>query len=424
MTETTRPRRKIWVAAFTVFVASGVVLAVGGVVLGSQLKSPEQAAADAQPPAASLVTAKVEKRTLSDALLVRGTVAPGKAKVLLPPAALSGDAAVVTKVLSRSGAELAEGTVILEVRGEPLYPLITPFPLYRDITDGMSGPDVHEVQHALSRMGYGAPRTGRFDSGTQAALARFYSDRGYPVPTGEGEPSGGGGAPAGSVANDDDETDGNGAAEAKPTPRLKLSHVIALDRAGRNISAVPVMVGARLSTDTAILKLDAGASTIKATVSADQVSVVAKGAQAVIEDEVREATAIAKVSSVGTEPEETATGTGYAVRLKFTGKSLAPTPNHTVRITIGESTEPEPVLAVPVTAIFTESDGTSHVTVADPDASPAGPATFDIDVRVGDSAGGWVAVEPVDEGAELAEGADVVVGWSNADAIPPTSETP
>src|SRR5665811_77425 len=63
------------------------LIAVSGVSLwaGTQIKSPEQAAADAAPPAPSTITAVVEERVLTQQLIVRGTsVADGVDMIVRP----------------------------------------------------------------------------------------------------------------------------------------------------------------------------------------------------------------------------------------------------------------------------------------------------------------------------------------------------
>ncbi len=369
-------RRRAWITGLACFVALAVSAAVGGSVFGSQVKSPAQAAAEARPPTALLVTAKLERRTIADSLLVRATVVAGEAKTLHAPDVL-GDAAVVTEVVARRGDWLAEGAVLFEVAGEPMFGLATPFPLYRDIGPGMTGPDVREVQSALERLGYPLSRTATFDQETQDALARFYRDRGT----------------------------------AEPAAMLERSHVVWLDKARRTVSAVPVKVGSTLQPGAPILRLDLGAPTVTATVGADQVGSVRKGAPARVDDEVRGVAAAAVVTTVGREPVATDDGSGYQIGLEFTGKALPATPNHTVRVTIGESRESAAVLAAPVTAISTAHDGSTSLTVDTGAGGASGrPQTTEVEVEVGAVAGGWVAVRPVSRQVKIAPGTEVVVG--------------
>ena len=65
---------------------AGVVASAGaGWAAGASVKSPAQVAAERKPPKASLVTAEVERKTLSSNVITRGTVRYGQPKgVSLP----------------------------------------------------------------------------------------------------------------------------------------------------------------------------------------------------------------------------------------------------------------------------------------------------------------------------------------------------
>jgi peptidoglycan hydrolase-like protein with peptidoglycan-binding domain len=372
-------RRRIWWTAGLVVLVVALGAAAVGIALGPTVKSPAQAIADAAPPPASLVTAQVERRVLAEIVVVRGTIVAGDSTKVLVPPGLPGPFAVVTAVPVRPGVPLKEGAVFLEVAGAPVFGLVLPFPLYRDITDGMSGPDVREIQRALGRLGYRTTADGVFGSGTQDALRRFYGARGYEAPE-LPQPAGPG----------------------KPT--LPRAHVVRLDKSGRTISAIPAGVGAVLSEPGAVIvELDAGAATITAIASREQVALIAPGTAADIGDEVRGQESTAVVESIGTEPKQTERGTGFEVRLSFTGTALTPTPNHTVRVTIGAAAGSAAVLAVPVTAVYSRADGTTFVTTVGPDNR-----TADLTVRTGRSAGGWVEITP--QGGTIDVGDDVVVG--------------
>ncbi|WP_410535909.1 peptidoglycan-binding protein [Streptomyces sp. KL2] len=410
-----RPRRRTWVVGVVGFTAVTVVAGLTGVMTGSGLKSPEQAVADARPPEASLVTTEVERRVIRTSVLLRGKVEPGPSEPVRAPVELPGDPAVVTAAPLRPGARLAEGAVVLEIAGEPVFAVVTDFPMYRDITAGMSGPDVREVQAVLARLGYTVPRGGVFDQATQAAVSRFYRDRGYPVPAWDaprggpasGDADGRDGARNGADGGAEAGADG-GAAEPPPAataePFLPKRHLARIDRPGRAVSAVRVRVGDTVDRPGAtILSLDAGRNVVRATVSADQLPGVPVGATAEIADKVSGGrTARATVKSVGDRPGGGETGGGHPVLLKFTGRPLAATPNHTVQISVGGTSAPEKALAVPVTALYARHDGKQYVTVLD------GNATADVEVRTGAAGDGWVAVTPV--GGSLPAGTRVVVG--------------
>jgi multidrug efflux pump subunit AcrA (membrane-fusion protein) len=74
-----------------------------------------------------------------------------------------------------------------------------------------------------------------------------------------------------------------------------------------------------------------------------------------------------------------------------------------VLVEVQSSTTAGPVLAVPVTAIYSRPDGSTFVTVTTNDA------TADVTVTAGRTSGGWVEVTPASS-ESLREGALVVVG--------------
>lgn len=391
-------RRRLWWTGVLLFLVVAVVTAAMGIAVGPSLKSPAQAVADAAPPPASLVTAQVERRVLAETVVVRGTVVPGESVKLLAPSGLTGPSAVVTAVPGRPGTPLPEGAVFLEVAGAPVIGLVLPFPLYRDITDGMSGPDVREVQKALGRLGFRVPADGVFGAATQDALRRFYRSRGYQVPDQATTPE---------EAPRDGQQPATGATPtSRPDrrPMLLKAHVVRLDRADRQISAVPVAVGTVLTEPgMPILELDAGATTITALAAPEQAALVKAGTPADVAHEVRGQHARAVVDSVGTEPTQGAGGTGFEIRLSFDGTALNPTPDYTVRVTIGAELDATAVLAVPVTAVYSRADGTTFVTELGQDEQPV-----DLSVVTGRTAGGWVEIIQVD--GTLDAGDAVVVG--------------
>lgn len=384
-----------------------------GVILGPRVKSPAQAVADAAPPRASLVTAMVERRVLAETVVLRGTVEPGASIKLAIPAGLEGPTAVVTAVPAEPGSPLREGAVLVEVAGAPIFGLVLPFPLYRDLTDGVSGPDVREVQRALTRLGYRTTVDGTFGSGTQDALRRFYRARGYQVPENV--------ASTGDPATTDEPAPPAGQPPpTRPTrtPMLPRTHVVRLDKPDRTISTVPVRVGTVLTEPAAVLaELDAGSATISAVATQQQVALLVPGTAAEIVDDVRGQDSTAAVRTVATEPTQADAGAGFQVRLVFTGTELTPTPNHTVRVTVGAALDAAPVLAVPVTAVYSRPDGTTFVTVVDDRER-----TVDVTVRTGRSAGGWVEIAP--HGGSVGVDDRVVVGSDFRPDVPAVATTP
>lgn len=379
-----RRRRAVLSVVGTVAVAAVALLV--GMVAGPAVRSPAQAVAEAAPPAPTPVTAAAERRVLTEPVITRGTVQPGSAVKLTAPDGLSGVAAVVTRMTAHAGTPLREGTVFAEVAGQPVFGLVLPFPLYRDLTVGLRGPDVTEVQKALRRLGTAGPATGTFDAATAQALERFYHARGYDVPKG-----------AAATRPPEDQT-----AAAPGEPMLRRIDVVRLDRDGRTITAVPAQVGSVLNgTASVLVELDASAATVQAKVDQAQRALVAPGSTAKVTDEAQGTTAEAVVRTVAGQ----ADADGYAVTLAFAGPALPPGPDHTVLVTVDPPADAAPVLAVPVSAVYSRPDGTTFVTVVG-----RVRARTDVVVRTGKVAGGWVEVTP--DADAFGPGAQVVVGSS------------
>ncbi|MFF5289153.1 peptidoglycan-binding protein [Paractinoplanes globisporus] len=409
-----RPRRWLFVLAAVV---TAVLLVGGGVVAGRQFRSPEQAAADARPPAPSLITAVAEQRVLAEPVTLRGQMKPGP-KVNLPaPAAAVGPDSVVTEVAVEAGDRLAEGTRVLDVSGQPMFTLGLPFPLWRDLTGGMKGPDVGEIQQALRRLGYYVPRSDTLDEPTQRALARFYRRLGYDpvggdpraaeqIPAANRELAAARAAVPAAQARVDEAQRQLDALTLAAGAGLPRRCVLRMDKADRKVTAVRVKVGAVL-TDPGkpILELDGQKPYLSAVATERQVQLIKAGQRVKVSDESSGTEADGMVASVATTA---ATGadkeSGYEVRVSLAGSDLGAAAGGSLRIDIAVSTGDDEVLAVPVTAVYARADGSMFATVLAGDGS-----TRDVTVETGGIAGGWVEVRPGHDG-DIVAGTKVVVG--------------
>ena len=171
-----RSQRNVRLAILTLI---GVVfVAGGGWVAARQIKSPAQIAADTAPPRASLITAQVERRSLSSEVIVRGTGRYGKPEAIsLPSSSLKTSAQVISRI-AKPDAVLRERSVAMVVSGRPVFVLRGATPMHRDIGPGDSGQDVRQLEGALARLGYNpGPVDGRYDRSTAAAVAQLYRAR-------------------------------------------------------------------------------------------------------------------------------------------------------------------------------------------------------------------------------------------------------
>ncbi|MBQ1050239.1 peptidoglycan-binding protein [Micromonospora sp. C51] len=403
---TTKPPRRRGMKMSALLGAVGVLVAVS-FWQGLSLQDPDQVAADAAPPPPSHVTVAAEQRVLAEPLVLRGRVSPGSSVPVRPPAALVGPDSVVTRVDVRRGDELREGRLVLETSGNPLIALRLAFPLYRDLVGGMTGPDVHELQQAMRRIGYRVPLTKRFDNATQQAVRRWWGDLGYRLPQAVDQP---GTPPADDSAAASDRGDATDVTSQRATvaagPVLPRSAILRVSRSPAKVTAVAVRVGQIIDQpDKALLQLNGGAPYVSTVVAKEQVELLSVGQMATVTDDVSGRTAKAEIASIGAEvrTDESTGTTGFPVKLTFTSAALNAA-DRSVRLDIASATSTEPQLAVPVTAVYSRADGSAFVTVLKADEQ-----TLDVPVQPGQGGGGWVAITPA-PGDAVVPGTLVVVG--------------
>jgi hypothetical protein len=147
-----RRRRRMAAAVVALAVLSA---AIGGLV-GSQLKSPADAAGERAAPPASRLTVPVERRVLSSSLTLSGEIRFAEPV----PVSLAGSVGVAgadTMVVTRApelDRTVDDGDVLLEVSGRPVVALVGALPMYRSLSLGSEGPDVLQVEEALERLGF------------------------------------------------------------------------------------------------------------------------------------------------------------------------------------------------------------------------------------------------------------------------------
>jgi hypothetical protein len=169
--------RKYKLALSLVFV---VLLAVVSWVAGSKIQSPAEAAARTAPPTPSPILVPVENRVLTSDVITRGTARFGLPQsISLAPSPLKPEPGVITTLPAR-GDQLKEGDVLLTASGRPIFLLQGDIPAYRDLTAGLSGEDVRQLEVALKRLKFDpGPVDGEFDEKTGAAVAGLYTSAGY-----------------------------------------------------------------------------------------------------------------------------------------------------------------------------------------------------------------------------------------------------
>ena len=167
--------------AVIVTIAIAVAAAAAGWLAGRNITSPDQAALESEPPRASLITVEVELAELVADVIIRADVGYDEPATLGLSGALGNrESVLVVTSAPERGAELTEGSVAIEIAGQPVFVLVGPVPVYRDLRPQDRGPDVEQLEAALARLGYfeGDPDQ-LWDEATGGAVRVWYEQAGY-----------------------------------------------------------------------------------------------------------------------------------------------------------------------------------------------------------------------------------------------------
>jgi len=418
-------------------VAGGAaLLAIGGLVGSSFVKSPQQVAADTAAPPPTVTTAKVVSQILTSSVQMRGVVYPGTQYDVYPSAPESDTAAsgagsaaggspagggsagpvYVSRLDVAAGRTISNGEKLAEIDGEPLFALSGRVPAWRDMTPGESGPDVAELQKSLASLGYytGGDAAGFFGPATQDAVSLYYEHLGYTAPATGGMPMTDviflPSLPAKVIAV-------NGAQGQQPgQPFLELAARGSLALTGELPPAYAgqVKTGLKVQIFDEVTGIhatgtvaDVGTATTMTPVGAivnvggGSTSVGSAGSTGAGSTGTGSAgTSGSGSSGSGTNPG----GTPFIPLAVNPSKPLPAALNgENVLVTVETGRTEGPVLTVPVAAIVTTGSGTSYVTVVGADSKQTR-----VPVTPGISENGYVQVTPVQAG-QLAAGDSVVV---------------
>lgn len=424
-----KSRRRVLVS-----VAGVAVVSLGvGVAAGSRITSPEDAAAKTAPPKASQITVPVAKKALSSKAVGRGDASfDGAVNIRVETSGLT-TPPVVTGKVPAVGSTITEGKALLEITGRPVIGLAGVLPMYRSLSPGSKGPDVLQLEQTLDRLGLD-PGTvdDEYDLDTSAAVERLYDNAGYDVPEADKQltqevdaakkqvdaakkqlrqsqaqlkaakdakakdTSVQQGAVDDAEANLADAQDARTEAEFKAGTPLPVSEVVYVKTLPRRVDDVKVERGGTVS---GVVMSASGASlVVTLKVDAETAQRLKAGMAASLD---LDGTAIpAKVRRV------TKNGSQYDVVVgpnSLTASQLALLRDANVRVTIPVKSTSGKVLAVPLAALSSGSDGGSRVEVLRNGQVELVPVT------VGLSADGFAQVTPKGD-AKLSEGDQVVVG--------------
>ncbi|RSM69433.1 hypothetical protein DMB66_10535 [Actinoplanes sp. ATCC 53533] len=175
-----RRRRLLLLLVGTATLCSAV-----GWVAGSRIATPAETTRDVGSQGPQHVTAPVERRALTNSIVVRGDVRyAATTNLLVDPDVgqqdVTGSRRVVTGRIPAVGTELKAGSVAVEVSGRPVFLLPGKLPMYRSLGLGSRGADVRQLERALSRLGFSpGPINDTFDARTEKAITAWYEAAGY-----------------------------------------------------------------------------------------------------------------------------------------------------------------------------------------------------------------------------------------------------
>jgi hypothetical protein len=417
----TSKRRRI----FVVVAIGAAVLSLVGLALSTRIKSPGDAASEAEPPVATTLTAPVEYRVLSTTVVLRGKVSAAQRVEVTPSSAVNSARLVITGVRVRPGATVRDGQVLAEVSGRPLITLRGAVPSYRNLKPGDNGRDVKQLQSALRLSGFQIGDVdGRFGADTKRSLGAFYKRIGYDAAeAGDAEAMKSARATVKTAKrrleaamrqaerskSSADDAEARYAredlasalsaladAEASSGPMLPLSEVVYLRSFPALVVASTAVVGSGVKAP--MMTLETGAMRVIGDLSPADRGLVRMGMPVAMVAESNDLSARGVVSSVGGD------AAGSVPTVIQPSKPLAaPWAGQDVRLTITAAKTSGPVLVVPQAAVSAGADDQSYVFVAE-----AGQERRRVPVKAGVSANGFVEVSPLSGG--LVVGDPVVIG--------------
>jgi len=367
-----------------------VAAAVGGLLLSTMIKSPAEQAAETRPPSLTELSVPVTMQVITNTVLAQASVGP---PIEISPASIgaagAGAQPIVTKIFARQGQTVRQGTMLLEVAGQPYFVLQGTVPAYRDLAPGDEGTDVSQLQVDLESLGYGvgSDTLGVYGPGTAAAVAAFYSARGYQAPEVTAGPKADRGA------------------------MVPLGDFMFVPRLPAHLIKFTATVGQTVSASD--LTLSVGHPEISGQLNPSERTMVRRGMTVTITRSDTGQSYLGRITSVSAVPQSTGSIAGGDY-LPMGVKPDHPLPaaliGQDVGLRITTAATAGKVLAVPESAVFASANGGIYV------SRLMGSATVRVAVRVGATGDGMVQVTPLHAGA-LGPGDKVLIGQNYATVV-------
>jgi hypothetical protein len=408
---------------------AAALLAIGGLIGASFVKSPQQLAADTAPPPGTVTTARVVSQVLTSSVQMRGMVYPSTEYEVYASAPESGSSSAaasgasagssgssetgpvyITRLDVHVNSKVRNGEQLAKIDGEPLFALKGPVPAWRDLLPGETGPDVAELQKALAALGYydDGDTPGYFGPATQDAVYLYYEHLGVTPPSTGGVPMTDvvflASLPATVVAvngADGDEA-GQPFLEIAPHGSLALTGELPPAYSGQVKAGLKVLIYDEV---TGIHATGTVSSVEPASTITPVGAVVSIGSSGASGGSANSGSGSSSASS-GAAGAGSSGATPFIPLIVQPSKPLAAALNgENVLVTVETGKTEGPVLTVPVAAIVTSASGRSYVTVV-----ASGGKQTEVTVTPGISENGYVQVTPAKPGALTASDNVVVSG--------------
>ena len=353
-------RRRLAIAGgvLVVVLGGGAVAVASGA--GGSSTAPDTAGMDV-----SVTSATVQRRDLVVTETFTGELAYSDSRAIT-----SGRSGTVTTMAS-PGSVVPIGSPLFSVDLEPAILLTGTIPAFRTLDDDSTdGPDIQQLEQALSDLGYGTDMTvdGNFTAVTADAVEAWETDLG----------------------------------RADPDGVVELGDVV-FASGDLRVSSVLAEVGAMVQTGGPVMDVTTTAKIVAVDLDADRSSDLETGT--VVDLSLPDGTdTTGTVTDIGTEAESSPTdpNTTPTVPVQITLADPATATGFdsgSVDVTLERSRE-DAVLAVPVTALLALSEGGYALEVLD---DPQTGASHLVRVEIGTVADGYVAVtgDGVDEGVAV-----------------------
>lgn len=426
-----RPAAKLLTVGLTLVIGSAGL----GFLAGGAVRSPAQVLADTAPPRPTVLTEAVTYGKATRSVTFDGTVEPELvAPVPAPAVATDSSGAVVTRLPQREGDVVRAGALVAEVSGRPVLVLRGRIPSFRTMAPGASGRDVRQLQDGLRSAGLpvGDP-DGSYGPSTAAAVAALYERHGYDaVVTGEEEVEtatltvreaqrtleqarGAGDRSTTRYAAEDLARAQEALTQARisagaQVPAGEIAFVPSLPA---TVTHVDVVLGG--PAEGSLLALAAGRLVVRGEPRSADLRGLRRGAavELLLAPEGRttgRVSSVLAVSAAGTETDGDAGAAGDVGEPG--GRTVTVVPSKrlsraragaAVRVIVTVAQSSEESLLVPVSAVSSSADGTTHVTVVE------GEVRRQVAVTAGFLGDGVVQVSPT-SGGGLALGDRVAIG--------------